>query len=90
MWQEFVDAAGGMCADAVEYVTQVSPRFNVMIFTGGDQAVQDSRPVAAVVTAGKHPVFSADGHPAQFTFRKIIVYVKNAVFQIAVQSFPIG
>ena len=55
---QLCDPAGGVRADPVEYVTEISKRVNVAQFAGGDEAVNDGGPFGTLVTPRKEPVLA--------------------------------
>ena len=62
-----------MAADAVDHVAEVGERVDVRELAGSDEAVDHGGSLRAVVGAGEHPVFSADGNGSQDTFGEVVV-----------------
>ena len=87
--QQFSKPGLGMAADACEDIVQVSEGIAPQPLRGGDQAREHGRGVTAVVTAIKHPVFSAYRDAAQAALGTIIVNLQVAVVRVAGQRMPI-
>ena len=53
------NVAGGMLADADKHVAQVVEGVDAVQLAGGDQRVEDTRPLGSFVASSEEPVFAS-------------------------------
>ena len=78
-----------MRRDAEKHILQIVERLDAGEFATLDQRIEEGGPTRTVEAAGKEPILSSDRDDAELVFGTIVVDIKAAVFNEAVERLPL-
>jgi hypothetical protein len=64
MGHQFIEFGDGMVGDSAKHIAEPGERIDLHEFTGGDEAAQYGRSLAALIAAKKRPVAATYGDAA--------------------------